>query len=320
MSLQLDRNDPEAVAEALPPYPHGPARWYKQSRLGLYGGQRIQFGNNVGEKIEVKSRRSWHPSILTRRLFSKSLDRPVQVRVSARVLRTIDKLGGLDEYLLGEKEGRIKALGESGWWLRWAIMQTQAVKARFAEERARLGLPAQEENLGVATTEVVIEDASEADLEAAVEDGEAVATDGAFEVEQTSGLPPLKFRVGPGKHIVLTPTGWHRTRPSKNRSMAKSKAKIVEYLKIEEISEIQQQTADLESAVSSYEGHEHLSQQDVQHLRRRVTKANRQSLERKAEEIFTQNQELRKERLQRNRSQRVRPAPQEDGAGLVSLE
>lgn len=64
----------------------------------------------------------------------------MRVRVQARVLRTIDKVGGLDEYLLGDKEARIRELGVWGWRLRWRVMQTPAVRSRFAEERKRLGL------------------------------------------------------------------------------------------------------------------------------------------------------------------------------------
>jgi len=233
-SLQWERNDPEAIADTVPAYPYGPTRWYKQSRHGLYGGQRIQFGNNVGEKIETKTRRTWHPNIFTRKLFSKALDRPVQVKVSTRVLRTIDKLGGLDEYLLGEKEARIKTLGESGWWLRWAIMQTPAVKSRFAEERKRLGIPegqALQEEETVAEAPAVLEEATQAEFDALEVDGEALATDGTFEVEQTADLPLLKFRVDRGKHIVLTPSGWRRTRPSNMEASKASIAKLAADLK-----------------------------------------------------------------------------------------
>lgn len=203
----------------------------------MYGGQRVRFGNNVGDKIEVKTRRNWKLNILTRKLFSKSLNRVVQVRVSTRVLRTIDKLGGLDEYLLGEKESRIKELGESGWWLRWAIMQTPDIKARFAAERRRIGLPnevVQQLEAEVAEAQAVLEETSDLDqAEAATEIGEAVGTDGVFVVEQPPGLPSLKFRVGPNKHLVLTADGWRRTRPATNHAVETRKSKLRERIEDE---------------------------------------------------------------------------------------
>jgi len=61
------------------------------------------------------------------------------------VLRTVDKCGGLDEYLLGEKAARIKDLGVAGWKLRWRIMQTDAVKERFRKQREAAGLPLKED-------------------------------------------------------------------------------------------------------------------------------------------------------------------------------
>lgn len=124
-----------------PPYPYGPALHYKQSNSGLYGGSSIQFGNKVSEKNEIKSRRAWRPNIHNKRLWSDALGKFLAVRVQARVLRTIDKVGGLDEYLLGEKPQRIKELGVEGWRLRWKVMRSKAVRERFREERRRLGLP-----------------------------------------------------------------------------------------------------------------------------------------------------------------------------------
>lgn len=130
---------------AIPPYPYGASMWYKQSNFGLYGTQKIRFGNMVSEKNEIKTRRYWRPNVQNKRLWSVSLRRFLKMRVTTRVLRTIDKCGGLDEYLLGEKAGRIKELGMGGWKLRWRIMQTDAVKQRFREQREALGLPPQEE-------------------------------------------------------------------------------------------------------------------------------------------------------------------------------
>lgn len=168
---------------------------------------------------------------MMKRLFSKALNRHVQVRVSSRVLRTIDKLGGLDEYLLGEKETRIRELGESGWWLRWAIMQTQTVKKRFAAERRALGLPSDPEELRIeeedaeATLAASIPDAEIAeltldenanpDLEAEPLVSDIIAEDDAFQIEQNKDLPPLRFRVGRNKYIMLTENGWRSLTPSK---------------------------------------------------------------------------------------------------------
>jgi large subunit ribosomal protein L28 len=124
----------------VPPYPYGPSHTYKQSNFGLYGNTHIQFGNTVSSKNEIKTRRKWKPNIRNKHLYSAALGRMVRTRVSTRVLRTIEKEGGLDEYLLGEKPARIKELGMGGWRLRWRIMQTEAVRKRFEEERKRMGL------------------------------------------------------------------------------------------------------------------------------------------------------------------------------------
>jgi large subunit ribosomal protein L28 len=72
----------------------------------------------------------------------------VRLRITTRVLRTVDKCGGLDEYLLGTKARRIKELGMGGWKLRWRIMQTDKVKERFRKEREALGLLPLEDELG----------------------------------------------------------------------------------------------------------------------------------------------------------------------------
>jgi ribosomal protein L28 len=243
-SLQWDRNNSEVLADTVPEYPYGAPTLYKQSRYGLYGEQRIRFGNNVSTKGKNKSRRSWRPNILNKRLFSKALNRHVQIRVSSRVLRTIDKLGGLDEYLLGEKETRIRELGESGWWLRWAIMQTTTIKKRFAAQRIALGLPADSEELRIeeedaeAVVAASIPDAEIAELTLA-EDAdpelepesfvsEALAEDDVFQVEQSDNLKPLRFRVARNKYIMLTAQGWQSLTPSpamlaKNEQLKKDK-------------------------------------------------------------------------------------------------
>jgi len=82
--------------------------------------------------------------------------------VTTRVLRTIDKCGGLDEYLLGEKANRVKELGMGGWKLRWRVMQSPMVKERFRLERLSMGLPDVQEVLlgldGQLVTEAQVEE------------------------------------------------------------------------------------------------------------------------------------------------------------------
>lgn len=129
----------------IPPYPYGPRPFYHQSNTGLYGEARIRFGNNVSEEHAVKTRRKWRPNVQHKRLWSASLGIFVRTRVTTRVLRTVDKVGGLDAYLLGIKPQRVKDLGPWGWRLRWRIMQTPDVRQRFAAEREALGLPPKEE-------------------------------------------------------------------------------------------------------------------------------------------------------------------------------
>lgn len=123
-----------------PPYPYPPQRWYKQANNGLYGNLRIRFGNMVSERTETKTRRVWRPNLQTKRLWSAALGRFVRVRVVTRVLRTIDKVGGLDAYLLGDKPARIKELGLGGWALRWRVMRTPVVREKMRAAREALGL------------------------------------------------------------------------------------------------------------------------------------------------------------------------------------
>lgn len=159
---------------AIPPYPLGPRQTYHQSNTGLYGTARIRFGNRVSERNEIKTRRTWRPNVHQKRLWSASLGTYVRTRVTTRVLRTIDKVGGLDEYLLGIKAARVKELGPWGWRLRWRVMQTPSVRARHAREREWLGLPVKE---GMVDYAVPVP-------EGVVEEGLMEETDGMLEREE----------------------------------------------------------------------------------------------------------------------------------------
>uniref|UniRef100_A0A6U5A563 Large ribosomal subunit protein bL28c n=1 Tax=Hemiselmis andersenii TaxID=464988 RepID=A0A6U5A563_HEMAN len=70
----------------------------KRAQRGLWGGKKINFGNNVSHSGK-KTRKRWSPNIVTKRLWSDCFDSMLRLKVSTYVLRTIDKKGGLDNYL-----------------------------------------------------------------------------------------------------------------------------------------------------------------------------------------------------------------------------
>ncbi len=62
-------------------------------------GKGVQTGNNVSH-ANNKTRRRYLPNVKGRRLFSETLGQTVRLRIAMSTLRTIEKNGGLDGYLL----------------------------------------------------------------------------------------------------------------------------------------------------------------------------------------------------------------------------
>ena len=63
-------------------------------------GKGVLTGNNVSH-ANNKSRRRFLPNIRSRRLYSESLAETVRIKIAVSTLRTIEKQGGLDVFLLG---------------------------------------------------------------------------------------------------------------------------------------------------------------------------------------------------------------------------
>ena len=124
----------------IPAYPYGDHQLFKQANKGLYGEQMIRFGNNVSKDTETKTRRNWKPNVLSKSLYSVALKKRIKLRITAKVLKTMDREGGLDEYLLKDNVARIKELGPMGWALRWTLMQKPEVIERLRADAAALGL------------------------------------------------------------------------------------------------------------------------------------------------------------------------------------
>lgn len=141
-STTLPTQKTKKLPEYIPPYPYGPNYLFKQSNSGLYGGAMIQFGNKISKgRNKGRTRRIWKPNVRRKKLWSDALGEYLYIKVTRRVLRTIWKSGGLDNYLLDDRPSRIKELGIFGWELRWKIMQTPKMQEKFREQRKKLGLP-----------------------------------------------------------------------------------------------------------------------------------------------------------------------------------
>ena len=69
------------------------ARRCTLTRKGVLTGNNVSHANN-------KTRRRYLPNLQNRRLFSETLGQTIRLRIAASTLRTIEKRGGIDGYLL----------------------------------------------------------------------------------------------------------------------------------------------------------------------------------------------------------------------------
>ena len=69
------------------------------SRRCTITGKGVMTGNNVSHAMN-HSRRRFLPNLQSTRLMSDALNEQVRLRLTTRAIRTIEKAGGLDAYLL----------------------------------------------------------------------------------------------------------------------------------------------------------------------------------------------------------------------------
>ena len=62
-------------------------------------GKGVQTGNNVSH-ANNRTRRRYLPNLQQQRFFSETLGESIRLRVSTHALRTVEKRGGLDGFLL----------------------------------------------------------------------------------------------------------------------------------------------------------------------------------------------------------------------------
>ena len=83
-------------------------------------------GPQVGHKVSHsnrKTKRRFLPNLCNVTLISDALGRSVRLRVSANALKTVDRRGGLDAFLIKAKDGE---LGPRARELKRQIVQKQA--------------------------------------------------------------------------------------------------------------------------------------------------------------------------------------------------
>ena len=68
------------------------------SRVCEISGKRVMSGNNVSH-AKNKTRRKFIPNLQNVKLFSKILNKFINMKISVRALKNVEKNGGLDEYL-----------------------------------------------------------------------------------------------------------------------------------------------------------------------------------------------------------------------------
>lgn len=64
---------------------------------------------NIVSHSNVKTKRRFLPNLVNVTLRSEALDRSFSMRIAAKTLRTVDKLGGLDAYLAKAKDASLSA-------------------------------------------------------------------------------------------------------------------------------------------------------------------------------------------------------------------
>ena len=69
-------------------------------------GKAVMTGNNVSH-ANNRTRRRFLPNLVNVTLMSEALNQGFRLRVAASALRTVEHRGGLDAFLLKEKEGNL---------------------------------------------------------------------------------------------------------------------------------------------------------------------------------------------------------------------
>jgi len=88
-------------------------------------GKGVQTGNNVSH-AHNKTRRRFLPNLQSKSLFSDTLGETIRFRVTTSAIRTVERHGGLDTYLLNVPDSVLS-------------LSAQRAKRKIARARAAAG-------------------------------------------------------------------------------------------------------------------------------------------------------------------------------------
>jgi large subunit ribosomal protein L28 len=89
-------------------------------------GTEPMFGHNVSHSNR-KTNRRFDPNLQKVTFYSDALKRPVPLRVTTRAIRTVQKYGGIDTYLVKTDDAR---LAETGLRLKRKVKKAMTGKPR----------------------------------------------------------------------------------------------------------------------------------------------------------------------------------------------
>ncbi len=69
-------------------------------------GKSVMTGNNRSH-AENKTRRVFRPNLVRASLYSEALGQSIRLRLSANALRTVEKRGGIDAFLLNQPDRKL---------------------------------------------------------------------------------------------------------------------------------------------------------------------------------------------------------------------
>jgi len=76
------------------------------ARRCVLTGKGVLVGHNVSH-ANNKTKRRYLPNVQSRRLYSETLGETVRLKIALNTLRTIDKHGGLDGFLMTQKDAAL---------------------------------------------------------------------------------------------------------------------------------------------------------------------------------------------------------------------